>query len=96
MAIIPWPEEIQKHFKLINSGDKVLDLGAAPGSFMQFIWSAVGDDGLVVGVDLKPIEPFKQSNIKTYVGDIFDEMVYKKILSKNGIFLECIKSMGLS
>ncbi len=78
-------EEIQKRFHLIKSGDRVLDLGAAPGSFMQFIRKIVGKSGLVIGIDLKPIKPFKQSNIKSYAGDIFDDNVYKNILSENDL-----------
>ena len=76
-------EEIQKRFHLIKSGDRVLDLGAAPGSFMQYTRKIVGGKGLVIGIDLKPIKPFKQSNMESYVGDIFDESVYKKILKEN-------------
>jgi len=72
-------DAIQKRFHLIRPGDKVLDLGAAPGSFMQLIRKIVGDKGLVVGIDLKPIKPFKHPNMKAYEGDIFDDSVYKKI-----------------
>ena len=38
-------EEIQEKFKLIKSGDNVLDLGAAPGSFLQYISKIVGERG---------------------------------------------------
>jgi len=77
-------EEIQNNFHLIRPGGKVLDLGAAPGSFMQFIQKIIGDKGLLVGVDLTPITPFKKTNVKTYVGDIFDESVYQKIAKETG------------
>jgi 23S rRNA (uridine2552-2'-O)-methyltransferase len=72
-------DAIQKKFRLIHIGDKVLDLGAAPGSFMQLIGKIVGEEGLVVGIDLKPIKPFKHSNMKAFEGDIFDEDIYEKI-----------------
>jgi 23S rRNA (uridine2552-2'-O)-methyltransferase len=78
-------EEIQNRFKLICPGDRVLDLGAAPGSFMQYIRSVVGDNGLVVGVDLKPIKALGKPNVKSYVGDIFDESVYDKIEADLGL-----------
>lgn len=78
-------EEIQNKFKLIKTGDKVLDLGAAPGSFLQLITKLVGEKGLVIGVDLKPIEKIKAKNVKTYVGDIFDEALYDRITSDTGI-----------
>jgi len=72
-------EEIQDRFKLIKSGDNVLDLGAAPGSFLQYIAKIVGKRGSAVGVDLQKIESFKESNIETFVGDIFDDKVYSQI-----------------
>jgi len=78
-------ESIQKRFHIIKSGDRVLDLGAAPGSFMQLIQKIVGKSGLVIGIDLTPIKPFKQPNIKSYAGDIFDESVYEKILAENNL-----------
>ena len=72
-------EEIQEKFKLIKSGDYVLDLGAAPGSFLQLISKIVGAVGGAVGIDLEKIQSLPELNIKTYVGDIFDDKVYNKI-----------------
>lgn len=78
-------EEIQNAFHLIRPGDKVLDLGAAPGSFMQFIGKIVGPRGLVIGIDLQSIKSFNQTNLRSYVGDIFDEKVYEKVLADNSL-----------
>ncbi len=78
-------EAIQERFHLIKSGNKVLDLGAAPGSFMQFIRSIVGEKGLVVGIDLKEIKRFKKPNVKSYLGDIFDEPIYQIIEKDTGV-----------
>ncbi len=71
-------EAIQKRFHLIRFGDKVLDLGAAPGSFLQLIEKIIGSKGLAVGIDLNPIEDLKKPNVKTIVGDILDESIYQK------------------
>lgn len=64
-------EEINQKFKLINKGQTVLDLGAAPGSWLQFSAQIVGAKGLVIGVDTSPIVNFSQPNIKTIQQDIF-------------------------
>ncbi len=72
-------DAIQKKFHLISAGDRVLDLGAAPGSFMQLVGRIVGDSGIVIGIDLQSIKPFRKSNMKAYEGDIFDENIYEKI-----------------
>jgi 23S rRNA (uridine2552-2'-O)-methyltransferase len=78
-------EAIQNRFHFLHNGDNVLDLGAAPGSFMQFIIKIVGAEGKIIGIDLKPIKAFKAANAKSYTADIFDEKIYQKILSENGL-----------
>ena len=49
-------DEVQNKYRLLRSGDRVLDLGAAPSSWMQLASRVVGPKGLVVGVDLKRID----------------------------------------
>lgn len=63
-------EEINKKFKLLKPGDTVLDLGAAPGSWLQYIRSQVGKRGLVIGIDHEPITPLPFKNIKIFLNDI--------------------------
>lgn len=63
-------DEIARRFKILRSGGKVLDLGAAPGGFVQIVAEVVGPKGLVVGVDLQPIKPFAQPQVKTAVLDV--------------------------
>lgn len=48
-------EEIQKRFQLIRPGDRVLDLGCAPGSWMLLAAAITGPAGRVVGIDLSPV-----------------------------------------
>lgn len=48
--------EAVRKYKLIKRGEKVLDLGAAPGGWMQVASEAVGSPGLVIGVDLASID----------------------------------------
>jgi len=49
-------DEIDRRFHLFRKGDHVLDLGAAPGSWMQYSLAAVGPAGRVVGIDLLPLQ----------------------------------------
>lgn len=49
-------QEIQKKFRLLRNGSRVLDLGCAPGAWVQVALPMVGDRGLVVGVDLEKVE----------------------------------------
>lgn len=48
-------KEMQEKFKMIKRGQKVLDLGCAPGSWSRYTAEIVGPQGLVVGIDYKQI-----------------------------------------
>jgi 23S rRNA (uridine2552-2'-O)-methyltransferase len=63
-------EEVAGRFQLLRTRGRVLDLGAAPGGFLQVIAQAVGPSGLAVGVDLVALRPFKEAWVKTAVLDI--------------------------
>ncbi len=62
-------EEIDKRVGLLRSGQRVLDLGAAPGSWSLYASQKVGNHGLVMAVDLQPItQPFA-ANVQVKQGD---------------------------
>ena len=62
-------EIIRKH-RLVAPGHAVLDLGAAPGGFLQVLAEAVGPRGAAVGVDLEPIRNLGKPWVKTAVVDL--------------------------
>lgn len=57
-------------YRFIKSGDIVLDLGAAPGGWMQAARKLVGEEGYILGIDLKPIEDLGLTNVSSIAGDI--------------------------
>jgi 23S rRNA (uridine2552-2'-O)-methyltransferase len=63
-------EEINERFRLIKKGDRVLDLGAAPGSWVQVESALVGPGGRVAGLDILPIEPVAAPNVLLMQADI--------------------------
>jgi len=62
--------EVVERYGVIKSGDVVVDLGAAPGGWMQASRKVVGETGFVLGVDIKTIEPIDDANVRSFVGDI--------------------------
>jgi 23S rRNA (uridine2552-2'-O)-methyltransferase len=77
-------------YKLVQANEKygfikrnsiVVDLGAAPGGWIQAARKMTGKSGFVLGVDLKPIEPFTQEYIRTIIGDFTESGTVDQILS---------------
>ena len=69
-------QEIQTKFKVINNGMSIVDLGAAPGSWSEFI-SRKFKNIKLVAVDLKELD--KIENVTHIKGDFTDEITQKKI-----------------
>jgi 23S rRNA (uridine2552-2'-O)-methyltransferase len=67
-------------YHFIQRGDVVVDLGAAPGGWIQAARKIAGNRGFVLGVDLKPIEPFPQEYVRTIVGDMTEPETLQQIL----------------
>ncbi len=63
-------QEIQARHRIIRPGDRVLDLGCAPGSWLAFAALAAGAKGKVVGIDLKPVTIALAGNVQTRVADL--------------------------
>ena len=67
-------------YHFIRKGDVVVDLGAAPGGWIQAARKMVGKKGFVLGVDLKSIAPFPQEYVRTIVADITEPETPQQIL----------------
>ena len=67
-------------YRFIRRGNVVVDLGAAPGGWIQAARKIVGKTGFVLGVDLKPIAPFPQEYIRTIVADFTEPPALQLIL----------------
>ena len=69
--------EIQKKFEIVRPDDNIVDLGAAPGSWLQVERELT--DARVVGIDLNPIAALK--GVETIVGDLNDPEVLEQVRS---------------
>ncbi len=70
-------QEINKKFKIFKNGINIVDLGAAPGSWSQFV-SRNFKNLKIVAIDLKEMEKIK--NIYQIKGDFTDQIQQKKII----------------
>ncbi len=77
-AVYKLTEVVDKD-KFIKSGDKILDLGAAPGGWSQVAKKIVGKSGQVIASDILDIEPL--DDVDFLCGDFTEDSVYEKLLA---------------
>jgi len=101
-------KEIDEKYKIFKKGDRVLDLGCSPGSWLLYISQKVGKQGKVIGIDLEEIKIPQKANIVFIKKSIFDlkessfkdkfEAVVSDLSPKtSGVeFLDAAKSLELA
>ena len=65
--------DIDCRFHVFKKGDLVLDLGCAPGSWIQVAADKIGTKGFIIGVDLEPLKIKKPLNLSFIKKDIYDQ-----------------------
>ena len=73
--------QANEKYGFIKRNDVVVDLGAAPGGWIQAARKMTGKNGFVLGIDLKPIEPFTQEYIRTIIADFTEPDIVEQIRS---------------
>lgn len=63
-------QEMQQRYKLIRKGDRVLDLGCSPGSWLLYAATLTTGSGRVVGIDAKPTTVSLPGQVSFYKGDV--------------------------
>ncbi len=69
--------QINRSYNVLKKGDKVVDLGCAPGGWLQVAVKEVRPSGKVIGIDLKPVTPVVDAIILQ--GSIEDPDMLSKI-----------------
>jgi 23S rRNA (uridine2552-2'-O)-methyltransferase len=77
-------QELDEKYRLLRHGMKVLDIGAAPGSWLQYASKKIGESGIVLGLDLQAIKGIAP-NVKRAVCDINDREAVKKAMAIAGL-----------
>ncbi len=74
--------EIDEKYHILKPGQRVVDLGAAPGGWSQIAARKVGPKGKVVGIDLLPIDPM--AGVDFIELDFLDESAPGKLIELLG------------
>ena len=76
--------QVIRTYQLVKPGQKVVDLGAQPGGWLQVAREVVGPEGLVLGVDIKEIQPLNSPNVKLLTMDVYGEDIVDRIIEELG------------
>ena len=63
--------EINEKKRVVRRGDRVLDLGCAPGSWLQVVEGIIGERGLALGIDLQEVSTRFGPRVRVLQGDAF-------------------------
>ncbi|MFH1130286.1 MAG: RlmE family RNA methyltransferase [Pseudomonadota bacterium] len=63
-------EELDRRFHLIKTGQRILDLGCRPGSWLLYVAKRVGPNGHVIGLDREALDIPLPDNAQMIVGDV--------------------------
>ncbi|HYY65750.1 MAG TPA: RlmE family RNA methyltransferase [Nitrososphaeraceae archaeon] len=82
--------QLNNSYHIFRQGDKVIDLGSAPGGWLQIAKEKVGTCGRVIGIDIKELEPI--DDIIIFRRDIEDQTIVDEIIG----ILNCKADIVLS
>lgn len=77
-------EEIDDRFRILEKGNKVIDMGYHPGSWIQYTSEKIGVNGLVIGADIRDINT-KLSSVKNV-----------RLFQKDVLTIESLEELGVS
>jgi 23S rRNA (uridine2552-2'-O)-methyltransferase len=85
-------KQLDAEANLFDAGDSVVDLGAAPGGWLQVAAEAVGESGTVVGVDRQRIRSLDAATVETVRGDMTEERTVDRLHDTVGDAVDAVVS----
>ena len=87
-------KQLDEEYSVLNQGNTVVDLGAAPGGWMQVAAEAVGPQGRVVGVDFQRIRDLDdvETPVETIKGDMTDDETKERVREVVGGHVDVVVS----
>jgi 23S rRNA (uridine2552-2'-O)-methyltransferase len=71
-------KQLNNSYHIFKSRNKVVDLGCAPGGWLQVLEEEIGNQGKIIGIDQKEVLPLKFATILQ--GSIEDPYMVQKII----------------
>ena len=87
-------QELDQKYKLLKAGMRVVDLGCAPGGWIQVASAKVGSNGVVIGIDRLPVEPFRSDETKNSNHDFATPIILAGDITEVEIQQQVIKEAG--
>ncbi|MGQ9864556.1 MAG: SAM-dependent methyltransferase [Bacteroidia bacterium] len=84
-------KEIQEKYRLLATGQSVVDLGAAPGSWSQYVAQQVGSEGKIYAIDLQPLR-FSMPQVQFFQVDVFCSQV--DLLLEDAVWDGVVSDLG--
>ena len=81
-----------RKYRFMKRGDKVVDLGAAPGGWLQVSRQIVGKEGFVLGVDTERVMELPWTNVKALVADVTSDSLSSIIIDHMGSKVDVVVS----
>ncbi|MBN1617663.1 MAG: RlmE family RNA methyltransferase [Spirochaetales bacterium] len=76
-------KEMDEKFALIKPNTRVLDLGAAPGSWTTYVLRVLAGSGHLTAIDLSPLaKDVKGDNLSFFQGDLYSPAIRKEALDR--------------
>jgi 23S rRNA (uridine2552-2'-O)-methyltransferase len=76
--------ELDLRHRLLRRGARVVELGCWPGGWLQVAAAAVGPEGRVVGVDLAPVDPLPEPQVRLLRADLSEPGLAARVLEALG------------
>jgi len=87
-------KEINERKRVFGGGARVLDLGCAPGAWLQVAAEITGPAGVIVGIDLKEMRARIAPNVRTIQGDIYRAQAADLTGAAGGLFDAVLSDMA--
>jgi len=75
-------KEIDEKDNLLKPGSTIIDLGAAPGSWCEYVVRRLKGKGRVIALDILPMDPM--DGVEIITGDFLEEDVFEQLLNTLG------------